>query len=106
MGKDQAGSITYFLLLISASLFSLAGIAIDLVRLEKARTNFQLHLDNATFQAVFLNQPVASSTIIKNYMFSLDLKEKYHIEFTKCTNNRLRYATTTAKVKLDGLTGS
>lgn len=67
-GADEDGGIIIFSLFIFVLMLMAAGLAVDLMRFESARTRLQGTLDRAVLAAADMEQPLSPPDVVNDYM--------------------------------------
>jgi Mg-chelatase subunit ChlD len=103
---DQAGSMTFFVIIMFTTMIGVAGVAIDVARFEATRSEIQAHMDNATLAAASLRQSKDPQVIIDSYMAKAGLSGKYTVVVTNPdsavnSTNTLRRVETQGTITLD-----
>lgn len=65
---DEAGNLVIFGVYIFVVIFMVAGVGIDLMRLERDRTNLQYTLDRAVLAATDLEQELDPTFVVREYL--------------------------------------
>lgn len=65
---DERGSLTIFSLILFILILMMAGMAVDMVRLERQRTDIQNTIDSAVLAAASLSQQQEPVALIRNYL--------------------------------------
>ncbi len=73
--SDESGVLAKPMIMILVLMFALGGLGMDLVRMERDRTNLQYTLDRAVLAAADLDQPLDPEAVVIDYMSKSGLGE-------------------------------
>jgi len=73
--EDESGVLAKPMVAILLCMLGVAGIGMDVVHLERDRTNLQYTLDRAVLAAADLDQPLDAENVVLDYMGKADLGE-------------------------------
>lgn len=74
--KDEDGHIVVFTVIMMTLMLALAGIGVDVIQFETARTKQQQTLDRATLAAASLSQELNAESVVRDYFAKADLADK------------------------------
>ncbi len=73
--SDESGVLAKPMIMILVLMFALGGLGMDLVRMERDRTNLQYTLDRAVLAAADLDQPLDPEAVVIDYMSKSGLSD-------------------------------
>lgn len=98
--RDERGNLVIFGVYIWLLIFMVAGIGIDLMRLERDRTSLQYTLDRAVLAAADLDQTLDPKAVVKDYVDKAGLGEYVNPAVVK-EGLGYRIVSATAKAEID-----
>lgn len=106
---DEAGTMTFFSMILIILIFMCSGMAVDLMRHERLRTAIQTTNDEAVLAATNLDQSLDPTSVVNDYFAKAGMTPYLaSVTVTQGTNSRQVTATTTANLptyfmQLDGV---
>ncbi|TNJ41810.1 VWA domain-containing protein [Phaeobacter sp. B1627] len=91
---DESGVLEKPMIATLLCMLAVGGIGMDLVRLERDRTELQYTLDRAVLAAADLDQPLAPDAVVLDYMAKAGLDRYYKQPYTEITPSSKRVTAT------------
>ncbi|OIQ29833.1 MAG: hypothetical protein BM562_10585 [Alphaproteobacteria bacterium MedPE-SWcel] len=91
---DESGVLEKPMIATLLCMLAVGGIGMDLVRLERDRTELQYTLDRAVLAAADLDQPLTPAAVVQDYMAKAGLDRYYKTPFAEVTPTSRRVTAT------------
>ncbi|NIZ63104.1 hypothetical protein DL239_19245 [Sedimentitalea sp. CY04] len=79
--RDESGVLIKPTLAIFLSMLAVGGVGVDLMRMERDRTELQYTLDRAVLAAADLDQPLSPAAVVMDYLSKAGLSEYYQAPY-------------------------
>ncbi len=92
---DETGALIYFGLILSFIMLMMGGVAVDVMRHERTRTNLQQTMDRSVLAAASLNQTLSPKAVVIDYFAKAGLSEYLNpsdIQVTEFGNAQVGYS--------------
>lgn len=92
---DETGALIYFGLILSFVMLMMGGLAVDVMRHERTRTNLQQTMDRSVLAAASLNQTLTPKAVVIDYFAKAGLSEYLNpddIKVTEVGNAQVGYS--------------